>query len=123
MPETSSAWEQGLKTRRARTCVYGVECIFRAPRTECVLRDGEQRRGNGEGPGPAASNGLYLRGSPPPGEKSDKLIKLPDLFSFRDGLQMKEAKDVSRRGKDRHVQVWSEATCEEWWGSGEVGGA
>ena len=89
----------------------------------CVLRDGEQRRGNGEGPGPATSNGLYLRGSPPPGEKSDKLIKLPVLFSFRDALQMKEVKDVSRRGKDRHMQVWSEAMCEEWWGSIEVGGA
>ena len=71
------------------------------------------RRGNGEGPGPAASNGLYLQGSLPPGEKSDDLIKLPVLFSFRDALQMKKAKDVSTRGKDRHVQVWSEATCEE----------
>lgn len=71
------------------------------------------RRGNAEGPGPAASNGLYLR-SPPPGEKSDNLMKLPVLFSLqRCSADEEEEKDVSRRGKDRPVQVWSEATCEE----------
>lgn len=48
MPETSSAWGQGLRTRRARTCVYGVECIFRDALSVSSVT-GSREEGTGKG--------------------------------------------------------------------------
>lgn len=49
------------------------------------------------------------------------------LLSFRDTLQFKKAKGISRRGNTPYRALdsgmSSEATLEAWWESGEVGGA